>query len=182
MKLSPDQQKTAKENMGLVGKVIKECIHNPNETGIFDYKDLFQIGCIGLCKAAGTFNPDGQAKFSTYAYILIRNEIFKKLEYATVRRNREQILAPNDATFTSADCFSVAESASELESLLDRLESNASGVMSKGIVALRLQAQGYSCKEIGQKFGGAPSNNVSAWIARARKYLKNDPTIATMKP
>ena len=40
--------------MGLVGKVIKDKVHGVNGLGIYTYDDLFQIGCIGLCKAAAT--------------------------------------------------------------------------------------------------------------------------------
>jgi DNA-binding CsgD family transcriptional regulator len=65
---------------------------------------------------------------------------------------------------------------------LDAAADNASGVTAKGIEAIRLQAQGYSCKEIGQLFGGAPDNHVSAWISRARKYLRQDPAIAAFVP
>ena len=39
---------------------------------IYSHDDLYQIGCIGLCKAAAT---DKGGCFSTYAYRLIWNEI-----------------------------------------------------------------------------------------------------------
>ena len=53
MKLTAEQQRKAEENMGLVGKVIQDCVHTLDKGCIYDYNDLFQIGCIGLCKAAG---------------------------------------------------------------------------------------------------------------------------------
>ena len=58
--------------MGLVGKVIKDKVHGLGQAGMLSYDDLFQIGCIGLCKAAAT---DKGGTFSTYAYRLIWNEI-----------------------------------------------------------------------------------------------------------
>jgi len=182
MPLTPEQRKLAEENRWLVYKVIKERVINPNGIGIFTYEDLFQIGCFGLCKASGTYNPDSQVQFRTYAYMIIRNEIFKQLEYATVRRKREQLLAPDDATFSSTDHFTMAARQTELETLLDKVESETTGVVSKGIAAIRMTAQGYSCKEIGEQFGGASANNVSAWISRARKYLQQIPAIAAMAP
>ena len=48
--------------------------------------DLFQIGCIGLCKAAAT---DKGGTFSTYAYRLIWNEICDALIYSTRRQAAE---------------------------------------------------------------------------------------------
>ncbi|MDR3239019.1 MAG: sigma-70 family RNA polymerase sigma factor [Clostridiales bacterium] len=182
MRLTTEQQRLAETNMGLVGKVIKDCVRSPNQVGIFTYDDLFQIGCLGLCDAARTFAPNRKAKFDTYAYILIRNRIFNQLEYATLRRNRETILEPNDMPEMSDGSYAAAECESELEKALALAEANAAGITAKGIKAIRLQAQGYSCKEIGAQFGGASANNVSAWIFRARKYLLKNPAIAVLSP
>ena len=71
MKLTAEQQRKAEENMGLVGKVIADKVHG-TYFGSYTREDLFQIGCIGLCKAAAT---DMGGCFSTYAYRLIWNEI-----------------------------------------------------------------------------------------------------------
>lgn len=84
--LTNEQQIKVEENMGLVGKVIQDCVHTLGAGCIYDYDDLFQIGCIGLCKAAQTDQPGYNVAFSTYAYRLIRNEIYTQLEYATRRR------------------------------------------------------------------------------------------------
>ena len=54
MKLTQKQSQLVTDNMGLVGKVIKDKVHSPNQLGIYAYDDIFQIGCIGLCKAAAT--------------------------------------------------------------------------------------------------------------------------------
>lgn len=83
--LTNEQQIKVEENMGLVGKVIQDCVHTLGAGCIYDYDDLFQIGCIGLCKAAQTDQPGYNEAFSTYAYRLIRNEIYTQLEYATRR-------------------------------------------------------------------------------------------------
>ena len=41
--------------------------------------DLFQVGCIGLCKAVDNFNVDLDVKFSTYAVPMIIGEIRRYL-------------------------------------------------------------------------------------------------------
>ena len=41
--------------------------------------DLFQIGCIGLCKAVDNFNVELEVKFSTYAVPMIIGEIRRYL-------------------------------------------------------------------------------------------------------
>ena len=86
MKLSPAQQKKVEENMKLVGKVIKDKVHGFNQSGIYSYEDLTQIGYIGLCKAVYT---DKGGCFSTYAYRLIWNEICDALIKANSQYSRE---------------------------------------------------------------------------------------------
>ena len=55
--LTKEQWMKVEENMGLVGKVIQDCVHTLGAGSMFDYDDLFQIGCLGLCKAAQTDKP-----------------------------------------------------------------------------------------------------------------------------
>ena len=180
MPLNKMQQKLVEGNMGLVGTVIKENVKNVNGLGIFTYQDIFQIGCLGLSKAAMNYTP-GQAQFSTCAYIYIRNEIFNALNYATVRHKKEDIidfeivhgLMPVQDEF---EC-----SASDLEKMLDAAKTRATGVAAKGIDAIRLMAEGYTCREIGELMGGVSANNVTAWISKARVFLKDAPDIADFR-
>ena len=57
MTLTQPQQRKVEQNLGLVGKVIKDKVHNPGQNSIYSYDDLYQIGCIGLCKAAHWIPP-----------------------------------------------------------------------------------------------------------------------------
>lgn len=91
MTLTQDQQKLVEKNMGLVGKVIKDKVHGLDQLRFFTYDDLYQIGCIGLCKAASS---DKGGCFSTFAYRLIWNEICSALIYANRRAGRECELVP----------------------------------------------------------------------------------------
>ena len=63
-----------------------------------------------------------------------------------------------------------AESCAALMALLDRAEAEATGVTLKGIQAIRLLADGYSNREIGERFG-VPANHVTAWVAKARRMI-----------
>jgi len=173
-----ERDQLIEDNMGLVGKVIKDNVHGVDRIGIYTYDDLFQIGCIDLCKAADTYKP-GTAAFSTYAYIRIRNEIFKALEYATLRRNREFASDPAELPTTGAGHAMDVE-AGELDRALDAARARATGITAKGIDAIRLLAEGYTHREIGERMGGASANNVSVWVARARKFLRADPAIAAL--
>lgn len=172
--LTEEQRVKVEENMGLVGKVIHDCVHILDKGCIYDYDDLFQIGCIGLCKAAQTDRLGHKNAFSTYAYCLIRNEVYTQLEYAT-RRGREQATNPAELPIISLegdDELEQRESCSHLSNLLDQAENTASGVVAKGIQAIRLLADGYTNREVGERFG-VPANHVTAWVAKARKYLRD---------
>ena len=67
-----ERDKLIEDNMNLVYFVIRK--YYP--TFIND-EDLIQTGMIGLCKAADKFDPE-RGTFSTYASVLIRNEIRKE--------------------------------------------------------------------------------------------------------
>ena len=166
MTLTAEQQRKAEENIGLVGKVLQDKVHG-DSFGIYTREDLFQIGCVGLCKAAAT---DKGGCFSTYAYRLIWNEICTALIYASRRSNIELAV---DLPFWEAQGEEGRwESATEWEALLEQAEQSAVGVAKKGMQAIRLRAKGYSTREIGEILG-APDNHVTAWEARARKVLRS---------
>ena len=105
--------------------MAKECI--------YDYDNLFLVGCIGLGKAAQSDQPGHKSAFSTYAYCLIRNEIYTQLEYAS-RRSREQ--APDPAKLPCAilnEELEQQEACPELLSMLDQVEAAKTGTAAKGI-------------------------------------------------
>lgn len=176
MTLTKEQQAVVEKNMGLVGKVIKDKVHDVNHLGIYTYDDIFQIGCIGLCKAAAT---DKGGCFSTYAYRLIWNEICDALIYATRRMEKEQLL-DDDAQYASTQKEFDPEIPLDVRGVLKWAKENANPSTRKGIIAIELRAEGYSCKEIGERLG-APANHVTAWMAKAKKYLMTIPEIRELR-
>jgi len=172
--------KMIEDNMGLVGKVIKDNVRNIHSIGIYTYEDLFQIGCVGLCIAADTYKLDGTGCFSTYAYILIRNEIFKALKHATLRRKLENVVETEKLASIVME-ESATELSNEADHTLNTALAEATGVIAKGIEAIRLLAQGFTHREIGERMGGVSANNVSAWVAKARKYLRSDESVMGLR-
>ena len=65
-----DEDKLVTENMGLINMAVKRYLG----FGV-DYEDLFQIGAVGLIKAARGFDASKNLKFSTYAVAKIIGEI-----------------------------------------------------------------------------------------------------------
>jgi DNA-directed RNA polymerase specialized sigma subunit len=73
MVLTEAQRTVVENNMGLVGTVMKEKLNGGSALSYYSYDDLFQIGCIGLCKAAATDN--GIGCFSTYSGALFKRTL-----------------------------------------------------------------------------------------------------------
>lgn len=168
MTLTAEQQKKVEENLGLVGKVLKDRVHGLPQHSVYTYDDLYQIGCIGLCKAAAT---DKGGTFSTYAYRLIWNEICDALIKATRIAGREETMDPQ-ATMVSFPSEQSAPSIDgTLSPILAKIEGQTNGIAAKGIRALRLSLAGYSSKEIGHIMNAQPGA-VRMWMTNARRYLQ----------
>ena len=168
--MTPEQQRIVEENMGLVGKVIKDKVHGLGQPGTPAYEDLFQTGCIGLCKAAMT---DKGGCFSTYAYRLIWNEICDELSRCTRLTQKEQSAEMIDLR---VEWQQNPLQTSELRYTLRQAKTNASETAAKGITCLELTAQGYSSKELAKLFQ-AEAATVRMWMSRARKYLRGIPEL-----
>lgn len=173
MRLNEDQQKVVEENMGLVGRVIKDKVHGLGQAGMMSYEDLFQIGCIGLCKAAAT---DKGGNFSTYAYRLIWNEICDALIKLTRTNSREQIQEPAELIRTGIESVWDPTEDYGWKDLLQMAEKRADGAARQGIRALMLSIEGYSSKEVGEIMQAQPGT-VRMWMTKARRFLKEQPEI-----
>lgn len=171
--MTPEQQRVVEENMGLVGKVIKDKVRQLGQPGTLSYDDLFQTGCIGLIKAAMS---DKGGTFSTYAYRLIWNEICDELV-----RNTRLVLNEQSADTIEILTRSFEQAQDPLEThdlrhILRQAKKQAPGGAARGIECLELMTQGYSSQEIGT-IVGADSGTVRMWMSRARKYLKDIPEL-----
>lgn len=167
MKLNAEAQRKVEENLGLINKVINDKVHGPYHMGIYSREDLFQIGCIGLCKAAAT---DKGGNFSTYAYRLIWNQICDALIYST-RRQANEVTYDVSPYTAEADENDLALGIA-IDQALEKAKLEAPPSTVKGIEAIRLLAEGFTCREIGEQMG-ATDKVVAAWISKARKFLKS---------
>ncbi|WP_286076993.1 sigma-70 family RNA polymerase sigma factor [Thomasclavelia cocleata] len=174
------------ENMNLIHFVINNFVQNKeNLTGLCTREDLFQVGSMALCHAITTYNEKTGA-FSTYATNVIKNRIYNAL-----RDSKDRIL-DSSANIDDDDSDFIESNISlrynEYEKVEDELfEINQkevlyniakrySGISQKGVIAIQLMTQGYSCKAIAKVFD-TDEKNLTAWISRARTKLKNEPEI-----
>lgn len=170
-----EQQKKVTDNMGLVAKVIQEKVSPPYRVGMYTYDDLYQIGCIGLCKAVAT---DKGGTFSTYAYRLIWNEICDAMIYATRRQSREILIDDNTMLVDSHTRFDYEELEKREMTRAAVLKAKASATpfMARCIDMLIRNSRGESCKSIGKSIG-VSDKQVASYVSKARKYLKNHPAM-----
>ena len=175
MTLTERQQRIVEENMGLVGRVIKDKVHGLGQEGAFTYDDLFQIGCIGLCKAAAT---DKGGCFSTYAYRLIWNEICDALVKTTRVNQNETVMEANDILRGVQEHMPDPLEACELKQILESARRSADGVTAKGVQCLMLSAQGYTSSDLANIFN-VNASAVRMWMTKARRYLRDFPELAT---
>ena len=172
MILTAEQREKVEQNIRLVRKVINDKVHGLYQLGIYTYDDIFQIGCIGLCKAAAT---DKGGTFSTYAYRLIWNEICDARQATELSSDMIPLVA-EDPTVSIADVAAQLD----VQAALKVAKQKASPCVIKGIDAMIQMAEGRSSKEIGNEFG-VSANLVCAWVSKARKYLKSRPEILALK-
>ena len=174
-RLTIEEKKKVEENLNLVHRVIHDKVHGKNQWGIYTYDDLFQIGCIGLCKAVIT---DRGGTFSTYAYRLIQNEIMNTLVYST--RRQAEIVAADVMPYLAQESAFEEEKTAELrvglEQAFSSVRKEAPPFIVKGLDAIILMSQGYSSREIGEKME-VTANLVCAWVSKARKFLRDYPGI-----
>ena len=175
MTLTERQQRIVEANMGLVGRVIKDKVHGLGQEGAFTYDDLFQIGCIGLCKAAAT---DKGGCFSTYAYRLIWNEICDALVKTTRINQNETVMEANDILRGVQEHMPDPLEACELKQILESARNSADGVTAKGVQCLMLSAQGYTSSDLANIFN-ANASAVRMWMTKARRYLRDFPELAS---
>ena len=161
--LTEQQQELVARNLPIVHLVICDYIHvNPTICGM-EYGDLFQEGCLWLCKAASTYKNDGRAQFSTYAKTVVKNGL---LSYCRAICNRK-------ALESRPDTFDTQVSLIETLSLLDACKKDYDGVTRLGIEALALKLQGMRVTDIAELYQVPPSH-VGAWISRSTAKLRRD--------
>lgn len=178
MKLTAVQQSLVEQHMNLVDVILHTKIRtNENVRGL-EYDELYQCGCLALCRAALTFDSDRDVKFETYAGVVIYRALLTQCRKAVQHHGH---LLSYDAELGEENTHAIGLrdphemdadlQVTELKRLLSAEKQRRHGAVLHGIEAIELQLKGYSGTEIARMYG-VKGNNVSSWVAKARAVLR----------
>lgn len=180
-RLNPQQQQLAEQHLSLVDSVIRAHIQVHRSICGFEYEDLYQEGCVHLCRAAAQYQSDRGIPFEHFARRVIHNGLLGYCR-ATYRKQKHQY---NQAVFTddenavaleqipTDDITDTVLSDQHTKALLHTLKTQYTGITLRGIEALEKRMLGYSVAEIAAMYGVKP-NHIGAWISRAKQKMKKN--------
>lgn len=144
-----DVDTLVQDNLYFVHFILKK--YYPPEG--YEYDDLFQVGCIGLVKAAKKFDPSRGFKFTTFAGPWIESEVLKLIRsHKAVKRTGDVF----SMDWTGEDEEgSLADLLANYDSVEEEVEANwlFSELLRQEPVITMLALQGYTQTEIGRKLG-----------------------------
>lgn len=181
--LNEEQRRLVENSLNIVHQAIhKNIVVNETIYG-FSYENLYQEGCIWLCKAAQTFQEDKGVKFATFASKVVVNGLrtYCRLMCSKQKRQRTVPVHRDEKNKQFAleqipddDCFEQLISEIDTLQLLHKVKQQYSGTAKLGIEAIEWKVKGFSGKEIADIYGVKP-NLVGAWISRASSKLRENP-------
>lgn len=146
--LNDEQRKLVEDNIKLAYHVAHRYSLN-----VLD-EDIFQLACLGLCKAARAFDPKKEIQFGTFSYYCIENEILMGLRHV---RKHKDVASLNAFLYTNKNGDEAEvdlpemscnmESTVDLSLTIDAMKSL--DARSKEILFMRMC--GYTHLEIGDK-------------------------------
>lgn len=181
-KLNATQQELVEAHLDLVRQSIrKEIIVNENVFG-FEYDDLFQEGCLWLCKAAIFYNAEKGVPFHSFARRVVSNGL-KSYCRLMCSKQKHLVIIPIHSDpehpglaidqFPDRNNWDDVVSMIEILMLLDTLKQQHRGTIRLGFEAIGWKVKGYSGAQIARMYGVKP-NFVGAWISRATRKLKQN--------
>ena len=180
--LNNQQQRLVEENLGVVKLAIhKSIIVNDNLYG-FEYDDLYQEGCIWLCKAALSFDKSRDIKFATFAEKVVTNGLRTYCRLMCGKQKHHILLPvqsePDENGYSleqipAEDMLDKLFEDQDVFLLLQKCKQQYTGTARLGIEAIEWKVKGLSGAEIAKIYDVKP-NLVGAWISRATQRLKKN--------
>lgn len=172
------QRRRVEEHLALVEQVLRRSIKTNETVDGMGHDDLYQEGCIALCRASVSYREEMGA-FPAYARTVIRNYLLDRCrEIQSARKNLPllsldafaEMGAPEPVSpFHTEDLISDVSS----DALLSHFRNRYHGTARLGIEAMDLRVKGYSCADIAKLYQKKP-NYIGACISRAAEKLRRE--------
>ena len=179
MNMDKDKTRLVEDNLHVVKAVLKKEIKMNDSDVDLEFNELYQIGCLALCKASITFDETKNTDFFTYAYKLVKNSL---LDHCRRVQRKQKYIVDGGDDMPEGVYDGYDESLEETQfwrafsSITKYAKSKYTGVVLKGIEAIEFKALGYNGREIADLYG-VKVNHVNAWISKARSKLRDDPVV-----
>lgn len=154
------------EHLGLVGDVISKYKYKPPYG--MDEDDLYQVGCIGLMKAAKKYRPESGEAFSTVAFLWIRSELSSLYDHSNRAKRQAKVI--DLYTQTTENGAILAEIIPDNKRFEDdvAVRETIEKLTNKEPVIVSLMAQGYTQLEVA-KVLGITHQRVSQRVKKLRR-------------
>ena len=172
------QRQRVEDHLALVEQVLRRSISVNESIDGMGHDDLYQEGCIALCRASASYREEMGA-FPAYAKVVIRNHLLDRCrEIQSARKNLPLVSldafaemgAPEPVSpFHTEDLISDVSSST----LLSHFRNRYRGTARLGIEAMELRVRGYSCADIAKLYQKKP-NYIGACISRAAEKLRRE--------
>lgn len=174
-----NRQKLVEDNLNLVYAIASKFTVN---NSLYSYEDLIAIGNEGLVRASQTFDENKNIKFSTFAFLCIKNAILNELRlkqnkinysntvYMTSEIGQTGYAIDGDVLITLADIISTEDK--NLENignkvLVDKLLKKCNDLER---VVIDLFLSGYTIKDIARKLNRSVMG-VTIILLRLKRHI-----------
>lgn len=150
--LNAEQQEMVEQHLELVSIIIRKYISTNEQIRGLEYDDLYQCGCLALCKAV--YHYDGRVKFETFAGTVIHHALLDECRKAKTVYSRQMSYdahahSDDDDGDRFAeliqDSYDIDDSifSEELMQIVETAKKTHKGAVLKGIEAIELRIKGY---------------------------------------
>ena len=166
------QRQRVEDHLALVEQVLRRSISVNESIDGMGHDDLYQDGCIALCRAAVSYREEMGA-FPAYAKVVIRNHLLDRCrEIQSARKNLPLVSLDAFAEMgvpEPVSPFHTEDLISDVSSsvLLSHFRNRYHGTARLGIEAMELRVRGYSCADIAKLYQKKP-NYIGACIVTVK--------------
>lgn len=161
MLLTKEQQEFVTQNHNLIYKILDRYSLPAHRCDCYNQEDWYGLAAISLCQAAATFDESKGYKFSTYAGKCIENAILMQFRSKQSRdRIPANLIYSGDYPYESkGDIYTMFDIIPDNKAISEDgiiakvdLENQLKNEKDRTIEIMNMLIQGYTLKEIGDKF------------------------------